>query len=96
MLFHHGFYGFYGYYGYHDFWLIGSIIAIIPFWRICDRVGLSPWLSLLLLVPLANIIFVYYVAFADWPAHRGSTGGTGGTGTPPSFGPGTGTGPTPS
>jgi len=85
---------YHGYYGFHGLWLIGAIIAIIPFWRICDRVGLSPWLSLLLLVPLANIIFVYYVAFAEWPAHRGSTGGTGGM--PPGFGPTTGPGPTPS
>ncbi len=84
MFMHHG------YYGLHGFWLIGAIIAIIPFWRICDRVGLSPWLSLLLFVPLANIIFVYYVAFAEWPAQqRGSTGGT-----PPGFGPGAGPGPT--
>lgn len=83
MFMHHG------YYGFHGFWLIGTIIAIIPFWRICDRVGLSPWLSLLLFIPIANIIFVYYVAFTEWPAHRGSTGGT-----PPGFGPTTGAGPT--
>lgn len=81
MFMYHGFYGF------HGLWLIGTIIVIIPFWRICDRVGLSPWLSLLLIVPLANIIFVYYVAFAEWPSQRGSAGGT-----PPGFGPGTGAG----
>ena len=84
------YHGFHGFYGFHGFWLIAAIIAIIPFWRICDRVGLSPWLSLLLLIPLANIIFIYYVAFADWPSRRGSTGGT-----PPGFGPSTGPGPTP-
>jgi len=82
------------YHGFHSFfWPIAVIIAIIPFWRICDRVGLSPWLSLLLLIPLANIIFIYYVAFAEWPSQRGSTG-TGGT-PPPGFGPSTGPGPTP-
>jgi hypothetical protein len=91
MFMYHGFYGFYAF---HGLWLIGIIIAIIPFWKICDRVGLSPWLSLLLLIPLANIIFVYYVAFAEWPAQRGSAG-TGGP--PPGFGPpaGPGPGPTP-
>lgn len=84
MFMYHGFYGFQG------VWLIGSIIAIIPFWRICERAGLSPWLSLLLLIPLVNIIFVYYVAFTDWPAQRGSAG------TPPGFGPtSAGPGPTP-
>ena len=74
MFMYHGFLGF--------FWPIAAIIAIIPFWRICDRVGLSPWLSLLLLIPLANIIFIYYLAFSEWPSQRGA-GGT------PGFGPGT-------
>ena len=50
MFMYHGFLGF--------FWPIAAIIAIIPFWRICDRVGLSPWLGLLLLIPLAKIIYI--------------------------------------
>ena len=81
MYMYHGFYGFHGL-----FWPVAAIIFIIPFWRICVRVGLSPWLSLLLLIPLANIIFVYYVAFGDWPTQRS---------VPPGFGPGMGPGPTP-
>jgi hypothetical protein len=89
MFMYHGFYGFYGL---HTFWLIGTIIAIIPLWRICDRVGLSPWLSLLLAVPLAGILVTYYVAFTAWPGPRGSAGSV-----PPGFGPGPGpgSGPTP-
>lgn len=85
MFMYHGFYGFHGF-----LWPVAAVIAIIPFWRICVRVGLSPWLSLLLLIPLANIIFVYYVAFGEWPAQRGSPGGM-----PPGFGPSTGPGSTP-
>jgi hypothetical protein len=59
------------------FWLIGAIIAIIPFWRICKRVGYSPWLSLLIALPLVNLIFLYILAFADWPSQKGTvtTGG---------------------
>ena len=82
MFMHHGFYGHHGFFGFHAFWFIGTIIAIIPFWRICERAGLSPWLSLLLFIPLVNIIFVYYVAFAEWPSQRGNTGGTLPGGTP--------------
>ncbi len=69
--FYHGGFGFWGL-----GWPIMAAIAIIPFWRICSRVGLSPWLSLLLLVPLANLIFVYYLAFADWPSQRGPRDGS--------------------
>ena len=80
---------YHGHYGYGLFWPLAAIISIIPFWRICVRVGLSPWLSLLLLVPIANIIFVYYVAFGEWPIHRGSMGGM-----PPGFGASRGPTPT--
>jgi hypothetical protein len=48
-------------------WLIIAVVAVIPFWRLCTRVGFSPWLSLLILVPLVNLGFVYYLAFSEWP-----------------------------
>ena len=68
------------YYQHHlgPFWLIGAIIMIIPFWRICQRVGWSPWLSLLWAIPLVGVIFVYILAFSDWPSQKGTVtaGGT--------------------
>jgi hypothetical protein len=51
-------------------WLIFAVIAVVPFWRLCNRVGYSPWLSLLVLVPLINVIFIYYLAFSAWPSGR--------------------------
>jgi hypothetical protein len=62
------------YYQHHlgPFWLIGAIIAIIPFWRICTRIGWSPWLSLLMAIPLVNLIFLYVLAFSDWPSQKGT------------------------
>ena len=72
-------------------WPVMALIAVIPFWRICTRAGLSPWLSLLIIVPLANLIFIYYLAFTDWPAGRGGAGPGFGSGTgavPPGPGPG--------
>ena len=61
-------------YQHHFFgvWLIGAIIAIIPFWRICTRVGYSPWLSLLVAIPLVNIVFIYFLAFSAWPSQKGA------------------------
>ncbi|MFI4877953.1 MAG: hypothetical protein ACHP9U_03755 [Steroidobacterales bacterium] len=53
-------------------WLIFAVIAVVPFWRICTRVGYSPWASLLVLLPLINLIFIYYLAFSAWPADRKS------------------------
>ena len=53
------------------FVLIGALITVIPFWKICDRVGLPAPLSLLMLVPLANIILPFYIAFTKWPIEEG-------------------------
>ncbi|HEY1492270.1 MAG TPA: hypothetical protein VGF35_06560 [Steroidobacteraceae bacterium] len=62
------------YHHYGPGWIILALIMIAPFWRLCRRVGHSPWLSLLMFVPLANVILLYYIAFGDWPAQRGAAG----------------------
>ncbi|HUV69165.1 MAG TPA: hypothetical protein VMW15_05845 [Terracidiphilus sp.] len=49
-------------------------ILIIPFWFICKKAGFSPWLSLLNIIPLGNLILIYVLAFSDWkvvPAPQG-------------------------
>lgn len=63
-------------------WLILLVIAVVPFWRICKRVGHSPWLSLLVLLPLVNLVFIYYLAFSQWPVENRSTS-AGAPGAPP-------------
>jgi len=45
-------------------------IQIIPFWRIFQRIGYPPPLSLLTMIPGVTLIFLYLVAFSDWPALR--------------------------
>ncbi len=56
------------------FVLFGALITVIPFWKICDRVGLPGPLSLLMLVPIANIILPFYIAFTKWPINEDRTG----------------------
>ena len=63
----------YGFGGFGFLWaLIVGAIVVLPFWRICVRAGFAGALSLLVLVPLANIIFIYFLAFSDWPSQRHS------------------------
>ena len=64
-------------YGWGSSWLVVAVVAVIPFWRICTRVGFSPWLSLLILLPLVNLVFIYVLAFAEWPSQRRASAGTG-------------------
>ncbi|MGO9940133.1 MAG: hypothetical protein ACLPH3_20900 [Terracidiphilus sp.] len=46
--------------------LICYIVIIVPFWFICKKAGFSPWLSLINIIPLGNIILIYILAFAEW------------------------------
>lgn len=50
--------------------LIGIVLLsaaiIIPFWRIFRKAGFSKWLSLLTIIPLVDLVVLYYVAFRKW------------------------------
>lgn len=46
------------------------LIFIIPLWRITSRTGYPGPLSLLFLVPLANLVLLYVLAFGEWPRDR--------------------------
>jgi len=48
------------------FILIGIVILIIPYWMIFKKAGFSPWLSILMFVPLVNFIMLYVLAFSEW------------------------------
>jgi hypothetical protein len=65
---------------YHALAVLLSIGAALAYWvpiiRILNRAGYSGWWSLILLVPLGNILGLWIFADADWPALRpaGDTG----------------------
>ncbi len=50
--------------------IVGILLTVLPFWKICAKAGFPGPLALLMLVPIANIILPFYLAFADWPALR--------------------------
>ena len=45
-------------------------VLIVPFWRIFPKAGFSTWLCLLMLIPLVNLLMLYFLAFASWPVLR--------------------------
>jgi hypothetical protein len=53
------------------FALIGAAVLVVPFWKIMQRLGYSPYMSLLMVLPFLNIGLLYYMAFTDWPVERG-------------------------
>lgn len=50
--------------------LIFVILIILPFWFIFSKAGYSKWLSLLLVVPMVNIVMLYFLAFSTWPSQH--------------------------
>jgi hypothetical protein len=65
----------YGYgYGFgptHWLWFIVMIAAVVyPVARILSRIGFSPLWSIVMFVPLVNLIALWILAFTDWPGRR--------------------------
>ncbi len=52
--------------------LIFAAMIIIPFWIIFTKAGHSKWLSLLMVVPIVNVLMLYFLAFSSWPVHKGT------------------------
>ena len=50
--------------------LIISIIQVLVFCKIFSKTGYSWALGLLMLVPIANIVMLFVLAFAEWPIER--------------------------
>ncbi|WP_319784181.1 hypothetical protein [Oceanisphaera sp. IT1-181] len=47
--------------------LVMAVVVVVPFWFIFSKAGHSKWLSLLMVVPLVNLILLYFLAFSKWP-----------------------------
>ena len=61
------------------FVVFGILLTVLPFWKICTKAGFPGPLALLMLVPIANVILPFYLAFAEWPALRQAQGRQPGT-----------------
>jgi hypothetical protein len=48
--------------------LVFAALVIVPFWFIFGKAGFPRWLSLLMVVPIANIVMLYVLAFSAWPS----------------------------
>lgn len=54
-----------------------AVMAVLVIWpaaRICRRAGLAPWLGILAAIPIANLLLLWFVALARWPALNSTSG----------------------
>jgi len=58
-------------------WIIFVVmvaVVLYPTGRILRRLGLSPFWSLLVFIPLVNLIFLWVLAFSEWPLEKDNRG----------------------
>jgi ATP-dependent Zn protease len=48
--------------------VLALLLVAPPFWIILKKAGFQPALSFLMLVPLLNLVLLYFVAFSEWKA----------------------------
>ncbi|WP_424927438.1 hypothetical protein [Amaricoccus tamworthensis] len=53
-------------------YLIFAVLLVVPAWKIVGRSGMHPAFSLLFLIPLVGLIFLWVLAFRKWPGDEGS------------------------
>ncbi|HTC27588.1 hypothetical protein [Dyella sp.] len=59
---------------FHPFFgLIAGILMVIPAWKTVAKAGYNGAWSLLIFIPLVNIIMFYVFAFNVWPIERSRT-----------------------
>ena len=45
-------------------------LAVVPAARICGKAGFPMWLGILAIVPVANVVLAFFLAFAKWPIEK--------------------------
>jgi hypothetical protein len=61
-------------FGHWLFFAVMVALVLYPVGRILNRLGLSPFWSLLVFIPLVNLILLWALAFSDWPAEKSKGG----------------------
>lgn len=47
--------------------LISIVFSVVIFWKIFSKAGYSGAMSLLMFIPIANLVALCILAFGDWP-----------------------------
>lgn len=54
--------------------ILVALVGVLPFWFICKKAGLTPWLALIMIIPFGALVLPFVLAFIDWPALREANG----------------------
>jgi hypothetical protein len=46
------------------------LLVVWPFWLIFSKAGYPGWLSVGMVLPIVNLVLIFFLALSDWPALR--------------------------
>jgi hypothetical protein len=69
MMLHNGLGGGFGFFGL----LLYIVLIVIPVAKILGRLGFSQWWAAVAAIPLVNLVFLWIVAFIEWPRDRAAS-----------------------
>ena len=49
---------------------LGVVAVLFPACRICVKAGYPSWAGMFALVPLLNVVLLWFVALSEWPLER--------------------------
>ena len=49
---------------------IFGVVGIVAFWRISAKAGFPGWYPFAVVIPMVNLLFILFLAFAEWPIER--------------------------
>jgi hypothetical protein len=52
------------------FFVVFAVVLLYPIGRILNRLGFSPFLSIVAFIPFFNLLALWTLAFVDWPAMK--------------------------
>ncbi len=59
--------------GFGFFWIIMIAVMVIPVAKILGRIGFNQWWAAVAIIPMVNLIFLWVLAFIDWPRDKVAT-----------------------
>jgi hypothetical protein len=59
--------------GFGFFWIIMIAVMVIPVAKILGRIGFNQWWAAVAIIPMVNLIFLWVLAFIDWPSDEAAT-----------------------
>ena len=51
-------------------WAAVLVYTLVCAWTIAKKAGYEPWYGILMIVPILNLVLLYFFAFTEWPAEK--------------------------